>query len=524
MSFFDTDRESALLRAAEPVVSATMRQLGTAEFAMMVTDRDARIAGRWVSGRTMQSLLDRMGVLPGALFEEASVGSTGLGTVLEDRSTAIVDGAEHYNRLFDPVIAVGTPVVHPGTGCVEGVLDLVCPTGAPPEIMVALIERAAREIGDRLVSGYAAEDRVLLDAFLRNDRRGPKRPVVAVNARLIMANHLAEPLIGSSSAAALWERVRTTLSTGRSVMRVAAGDTDALDVEVRAIQDADNTVGALLQVPAAKTTTRPRTVQRDAAAALVVALIEELPGHSYAWRTAVGAAARAALTRGHILLHGPVGVGKSALARALAHTAPDRASAQSPTIAPRHERQNEQRVIDDLHTWSDSRLAALRRRLHDQDPGLVIATATTQWIGDLSDELTAMFEHIVEVPDLSRRPEDIADIAMTLIARQSDEVKITSEALRDLTRRQWPGNVTQLERTLNTALAQTPVTRLRSADLPEVLDAPRPHRQLTYLEAVERDAIAAVVSAAHGNKSKAAQVLGISRATLYRKLVALGLD
>jgi transcriptional regulator of acetoin/glycerol metabolism len=44
------------------------------------------------------------------------------------------------------------------------------------------------------------------------------------------------------------------------------------------------------------------------------------------------------------------------------------------------------------------------------------------------------------------------------------------------------------------------------------------------LERVERDAIAAVLAASHGNKRTAAAELGISRSTLYRKIEALGLD
>ncbi|NKY31340.1 GAF domain-containing protein [Nocardia gamkensis] len=144
------DPGSALLRAVRPVVQAIMAQLGTAEFAMMVTDRDAYIAGRWVSSSSMGRLLDGMGVLKGAKFDEASVGSTGLGTVLEERAISIVDGAEHFNRYFDPVVAVGAPVIRPGSGTIEGVLDLVCPTGTPHEILAALVERAAADAGERL--------------------------------------------------------------------------------------------------------------------------------------------------------------------------------------------------------------------------------------------------------------------------------------------------------------------------------------------------------------------------------------
>lgn len=516
-SLDDIERDGTVRRAAEPVISAVMRQLGTADFAIMVTDRDARVLGRWTSGRTMDALMDEMNVLPGALFDESAIGSTGLGTVLEDRGTAVVDGAEHYNRCFDRVIAVGTPIVHPGTGCIEGALDLVCPTGASPEIMIALIERAARDTGEGLLSGYAADDRALLDAFLRSERRGPRRPVAALNDRMIMANHLAEPLVATDPPPVLWERVQAALSSHRSSIRLALGNGEALEVDVRPVDPSDSAAGALLHLPNAPSPTRSRTLNRDAASALTAAVSDELPGRSQPWQTIVALASRAVLARGHVLLHGPVGVGKSALARALLRHSSTQFSAGTGVPA-------EADVIDDLHTWTSAELTELRRRWSSDAPRLVVATATAHHAHDLSEELLAMFDHVIELPDLSRRLEDIADIAAAVAAGIDPQATLASDALQDLTRRQWRGNVAQLTRTLHTAIEQAPTHRVRAADLPPATEVPRLGRRLTYLESVEREAIAAVLSAVHGNRTKAAEVLGVSRATLYRKLEALNLD
>ncbi|MFJ6423927.1 sigma-54-dependent Fis family transcriptional regulator [Streptomyces hydrogenans] len=519
-SFEEVERDSAVLRAAEPVVSAIMRRLGTADYAVMVTDRDARILGRWMSGPTMEALMDEMCVVPGALFGESDIGSTGLGTVLEDRSTTVVDGTEHYNTRFDRVVAVGTPIVHPGTGCIEGALDLVCPTGASPEIMVALIERAAQDAGEHLLTGYAAHDRALLDAFLRSERRGPRRPVAAVNARMIMANHLAEPLLGSDPAWVLWERVQTALSSPRSSLRLTDAHGEVLDVDVRPVDPSDRTAGALLQLSAAPPTApsaRAKARDRDAAVALAAIVAGDLPGRSESWRTTLVLASRALLARGHLLLHGPVGTGKSALAEALR-------SAASPADTDGRSRAADSPVIDDLHTWSPARLADLRRELNADGAPRVVATATSHHAQGLSDELLAMFDHVIELPDLSRRPEDIADIAAAVTAKVAPQTVLAPDAVSDLVRRSWPGNVAQLTRTLRAAVERAPGNRLRATDLPPATEVPRSRRRLTYLESAEREAIAAVLVAVHGNRSKAAEVLGVSRATLYRKLEALSLD
>lgn len=510
----DVDLDSALRQAAEPVVASLMQTLGSAEYAMMITDRDARIVGRWTSGSTMCTLLDKMGVLMGALFEEASVGSTGLGTVLEDRTVAVVDGAEHYNRRFDPVIAVGAPIVHPGTGCVEGVLDLVCPTGAPAEIMVALTERAAKDTGERLLSGYAAEDHALLDAFLRVDRRGPKRPVMAMNGRLVMANQHAEALLGFGSHGALWQQVTETLVGGQTSMRITAPSGIEFDVSVRQVESFGTKAGALLQLGSGRGR-RGRTERQppDAAADIVVQVVKRAPGHTVTWRAALGAAARALVNEEHVLLHGSVGVGKTTLAQALVEAVSrGRSHAPAKTVT----------LVDDLQTYSRADLARLRRQLRDPDPdcGLIVATATSP----VCEEIRAMFTHLVEVPELSRRRDDIGVIVSEILARRCPDYTLSGDALRELTNRTWNGNIDELERVVMAAVDRAPGSQVGVSHILFDSNLKGPRRRLTYLESVEREAIAQVLRSVNGSKTRTAEMLGVSRATLYRKLAAFALD
>jgi transcriptional regulator of acetoin/glycerol metabolism len=84
----------------------------------------------------------------------------------------------------------------------------------------------------------------------------------------------------------------------------------------------------------------------------------------------------------------------------------------------------------------------------------------------------------------------------------------------------WPGNVRELGHVLMRACLLTSERVITPADLALGGNDTAPP---TRLAAVERQHILTVVRQAQGNISQAARVLGIHRATLYRKLVALGL-
>ncbi|MGH3636026.1 MAG: helix-turn-helix domain-containing protein, partial [Mycobacterium sp.] len=102
-------------------------------------------------------------------------------------------------------------------------------------------------------------------------------------------------------------------------------------------------------------------------------------------------------------------------------------------------------------------------------------------------------------------------------------LSISDQAVAQLGRLDWPGNVTQLRKLL------TDVLRLRRSGTIEVNDLPlearaSSHRRLTPMESLERDAIIQALLVNSQKPDKAAQALGISRATIYRKLKQFGIS
>jgi DNA-binding NtrC family response regulator len=142
----------------------------------------------------------------------------------------------------------------------------------------------------------------------------------------------------------------------------------------------------------------------------------------------------------------------------------------------------------------------------------------------------------LHLPPLRQRREDIPLLAEHVLhriatARGEDPKQLSDGALEVLMSYAWPGNVRELENSIERAVILTPGREIGVNSLPdrvserrsEPLVAPRTPPNPT-LEAVERAYIMWVLESEGGNKSRAAEVLGIDPSTLYRKLSRYGVE
>jgi len=139
----------------------------------------------------------------------------------------------------------------------------------------------------------------------------------------------------------------------------------------------------------------------------------------------------------------------------------------------------------------------------------------------------------MELPALRERMEDLSDLVEHFLARYSEKNRkqvshISEEAMNLLRSYLWPGNIRELEHAIERAVAMSSTSVLFPEDFPAEL-----HRgqlgvgmsfPVTSLEEMERVHIVKVLGEAGFNKSKASEILGIDRATLYRKAQKYGID
>jgi DNA-binding NtrC family response regulator len=141
----------------------------------------------------------------------------------------------------------------------------------------------------------------------------------------------------------------------------------------------------------------------------------------------------------------------------------------------------------------------------------------------------------LDVPPLRDRVDDIALIANFFLQRFASSAspvrEISPEALMVLERYRWPGNVRELENALRRAVALGARTAVTPKNLPEPIhpggDGSRPILPPAAaddsMQAYELAAIKNALAKCGNNRSRAARLLGIGEATLYRKIKSFGI-
>jgi two-component system response regulator HydG len=139
---------------------------------------------------------------------------------------------------------------------------------------------------------------------------------------------------------------------------------------------------------------------------------------------------------------------------------------------------------------------------------------------------------VVEMPPLRDRAEDVIPLALHFMRTFSDRLgkhvsRISPDAVELLLRHPWPGNVRELEKAVERAVVLASGDEIVSEDLPPALrgkpDAAAGESRGRTLADVEKAHILATLHEHGWNQARAAEELGISRSTLWRKLRDYGI-
>jgi transcriptional regulator of acetoin/glycerol metabolism len=516
--------ETRLAHTIGPVLEGVAGRLEGTDTAVLLSDRGARILRRWTGDTRMAGLMDRVHAAAGFVLAEEHVGTNGVGTPLEAGEPVAVVGTAHYNEVFDEAACVGAPIRNPISRRVEGVISLTCRTADASPLQLAIVLGAVQEAEQRLLEQATARERRLL-ASLITARRRTAQPLVCVGEDIVLATPAAARLLEGVDQGVLWDRARRTLAGGRGERSLALDDDAPLCATCEAVLDDGAVVGVLIEVtqPAVRRMPPPEEAR-----------LGDLVGASPAWRRITEDVRAAASAGVPLALVGEPGVGKLALALAAAGLRGGdvnvvECGGRAPrlpdggTVVLRGADGLSERVARRLAAVPPTDAFAARAAPPLAAPRWVVATASDP----AAPALRALAMTAVEVPPLRLRPDDVPVLARALTRRHGSPTLrqgVRPEAAQLLARLPWPGNVRELENVIRLALQRRHVGDLRIEDLPADVRPAGARNAATALQRLEAEAIVEALAAADGNKRRAAQALGVSRSTLYRKLRAYGIE
>ncbi len=138
-------------------------------------------------------------------------------------------------------------------------------------------------------------------------------------------------------------------------------------------------------------------------------------------------------------------------------------------------------------------------------------------------------EIVIEIPPLRNRVGDASLLAHAFVRRFAEEqhrntITLTPEAITAIEGYEWPGNVRELENCIKRAVIMADGANISAGDLDLKNQGSESHLNLRQVrDEAEKKAVNHALARANGNVSKAAEVLGISRPTLYELMERFGL-
>jgi len=150
--------------------------------------------------------------------------------------------------------------------------------------------------------------------------------------------------------------------------------------------------------------------------------------------------------------------------------------------------------------------------------------------GDFRGDLYHRLGQIcLRVPPLRERPDDIVPLAEHFLNQSNSRSSFAPSALAELQRYSWPGNVRELRNAVTKAAVLSREPEIHSEDLMlgqpgtgSLVGLSQAVSNPTDLDGMEKSAILKVLAQTNGHQQKAAELLGISRRTLSRKLKLYG--
>lgn len=532
---------SKLVRAAAPVIRRVHEDVEGSPISVILTDSRGKVLIRLCGEHFLESSLDAVLLAPGFSYAERYVGTNGIGTALEARQTSLVRGREHFNEALQAYACVGVPLRDPVTSRVLGALDVTTWADLANPALTALVRQAGSVIEEGLLEVSGRGAKALLQEYLHAARDRDAR-VLGISADAVLAGPSVTRLLGGLPAEDLWPIAAGALA-GRSKAKVPLllPSGEQANLHLRSVTRDGALVGAVIEIDSATET----VTGGSRAPSSPMPHVPGLAGLSPAVQTVGAALSHAAKARRISAIVGETGVGKLAVVRAVA--AYELSGRRLVVLEVAEERPDVVGLAALAAAAITDASPVLVRRAELLPAGAISAllarVAPSSGIGSgglgwltfslrvgsagggasaAEEELRGAGVPVVALAPLRARSQDLELIVPAMVRKHSGgrAVALTPQLIARLARDPWPENLAEVD-----ALIRDMVHALRDGTELDVRHLPSDRgrgmrRRLTAMEWITRDAVLDALRASGGDRGRAAEILGMSRASVYRKIKA----
>ena len=514
-----------LVQAWRPTKTQLADALSGSDSAVVICDDHGRIIDRGGDASILRAT-EAQNFVPSSVWSEEGAGTNGIGLALALARPAQVFSAEHFCVGFQGYACTAAPVRHPVTRELIGVLDVTTRATDINPHTFAMVVHAARDMEREMEEHVFGRERELLERYLRG-RVGLRVPFFTVDrsGRTLIQNAAAAQTLSSEDLPAIMFLVREALRTGTDTncdLELSSGRAQLSCHIVRAYEDV---IGALVAI-------QPLRRARASAPPSAPPGWQPLIGRSPAMRGLFARADRVAASCVPVVIEGEPGTGKLSLARAMHARSPRNAETVALVNFALRGWRDELATTKEAPTLVLFRLAALPEAQQlelaaeveaRQEAGVWTIAILTHGDRPVRLELLHRLARAsLSVPPFRERLGDLDLIVADWCRRQSADGRsrsmLSPAAMEALRAYDWPGNVRELLNALDAARLHCPTGVIGVDDLAAFHPARDPERHTGPLRELERHAIEQALARTGGNISRAAGLLGISRATLYRRL------
>lgn len=544
---FQLEESEEFLRIAEPEIERLFLRLVDSEYLVSL----ASTQGAMLLFRCDYQYLGELagsGVIPGSVWTEDRQGTNGVGTCLRVGKPVTIVGSEHYGAAIQSLTCLTAPVFG-RQGAMESVINVTTARTGDARmnrVVQSIVERSARRIENGYFGRLNRRNMMLriLDSGDVSDVAEEGRLALDENGRIIdgtshlarLLNQPVDELVGAL-AEELFE-----MNISLSDIRPDAPIT---------LNFRGKTMQAILNVPEARPLRNSMAISQARGGSVqplrTVDLAEEVLRINPVLSQAMDRAQKLLLAGLPLVVTGESGSGKTAFAKAVARHCfgedGEIVYIDSAALEPqvdlasflrgRLKGQRSCLLIDRIDELDETGQAALLGFLETDRQaganGIGVIVISTQDLDKLVREnrlrpdllhrlkgAVVTMAPLRTVPDLEATIRDLFRIERDSLGRS--QLELDDEARLVLMHYHWPGNLRELRNTLRHAIALADGKLIRLDHLPDDIVDEIARKDLTARSQSEASKIEAALRYNSGNVSLTARYLGVSRATLYRKI------